>query len=410
MQRRRSITTSKRNSNQKNKNIFESISNSIRNINYIRILKYISILSFVSILIYLIFIVVSTLTIKPLCSICNESSVLSNSRISDTTLIVIESPTENKILGSWVVSKNNENGDLLIYFIPWWVYIYDYSGTSLSSRVSLANLSYSSSLVVGDRAREYTLWQLIQNIGIPINNYIWIDSASIVNHTSIYGDIADFSKSDYSKYYDTEVSNDFLLLHSFISDYSLTQYIKDFNSHKQLINSVETNYSSIQLLNFIHKLQSNLKVTGIHSIDISQASYTSEIYDKELARNIPVINANTVDIKYIDILSKLKSRAYSAELSRAEVYNGSEISGLAFRYKRILSNSGVNVIRYDNSPEPFEKTTLYITNDKFPITKEIILNIFDENINIVYANPGFITTGDFVVVLGNDIANRIEWR
>jgi len=360
----------------------------------------------------MIFVIFNILTIKPNCSVCllQRPILQKDVVVARTTMIILESPQEDKILGVWLVSENKENASLMVYYIPWWVYVYDYSGSNLSSRLSISNLKYASTLVSPDRYREYTIWQLVQNIGLPINDYIWIDSNNLNNYSNIYGDIAEFSRSDISKLYINDISNESLLLHSFMSRFSSLSIFTNYNEHKSFFAAIESNMNTYELIRYITSLRDSLSVGGINSIDVSLNNSTSEIYDSSLARNVSVINTQVIDAQYVNVLSKLKSREYNAELSRVEVYNGSDISGLAFRYKRLLSNNGINVIRYDNAPDIYERTTVYITNDKFPITKDVIIDTVGSDVEIINANPSFITTGDFVVVLGKDIGNKIEWK
>lgn len=93
--------------------------------------------------------------------------------------------------------------------------------------------------------------------------------------------------------------------------------------------------------------------------------------------------------------------AIMVEQARVEVYNGTDIGGLANGTARIFKNSGINITRIEDAPLKLEKTTLYVKQyEKHESTIKIIEHDLAGNVEIVQEDPSFLTAGDIVVVVG----------
>jgi len=86
------------------------------------------------------------------------------------------------------------------------------------------------------------------------------------------------------------------------------------------------------------------------------------------------------------------------------VYNGSGVAGAAMQFGRKIENSGCDVVRYENAPDIIDKTIMYIPKlDDFKKSFKIVSEIFSDNFELVEGRPDFMTTGDIVIILGEDI-------
>ncbi len=59
---------------------------------------------------------------------------------------------------------------------------------------------------------------------------------------------------------------------------------------------------------------------------------------------------------------------------RVEVYNGIGLTGVAYSFGRKITNSGCDVVRYENAPNMYTKTTLFIPDmESF---KKMLMKLF----------------------------------
>ncbi len=105
----------------------------------------------------------------------------------------------------------------------------------------------------------------------------------------------------------------------------------------------------------------------------------------------------------LDIREIFADLAIEKEQARVEVFNSTSSFGLAGFRSRWLKNLGVDVIRTGDTNVNHSKTTIYVQDlEKFEYTVESIQNVFEEEIKIVEGDPGFIVTGDIIIVLGDN--------
>lgn len=92
------------------------------------------------------------------------------------------------------------------------------------------------------------------------------------------------------------------------------------------------------------------------------------------------------------------------EQARIEIYNSTSISGLASKYKRILQNMGCDIIRMANTGINASKTIIVTENpEKFPLTITKIQESFPTDVEVVQDGFEFVTTGDIIVILAEDV-------
>ena len=122
--------------------------------------------------------------------------------------------------------------------------------------------------------------------------------------------------------------------------------------------------------------------------------------------NVPGIDESVFDrIKFDDfVASTFDNGEVIREQARIEVYNSTDIPGLASRYTRILQNMGCDIIRKANTGSSVSKTLIFTeTPDLFPLTIAQIKKVVGTDVEVKLDSPGFVTTGDLVVILADDV-------
>lgn len=96
------------------------------------------------------------------------------------------------------------------------------------------------------------------------------------------------------------------------------------------------------------------------------------------------------------------------ELARVEVFNGSDVGGAAYDYTVFLRNAGVDVIRRNNAPKPYEKSVVYVQDKErsYSYTIDQILRIMPEGTEVKTESAEFLATGDIIIILGEDIKKQ----
>ena len=119
---------------------------------------------------------------------------------------------------------------------------------------------------------------------------------------------------------------------------------------------------------------------------------------------ISVLNTLEFDTQFRAYLEKVVDRELENERVRIEVYNGSEITGVASSLGRKIVNTCCDVVRYGNAPDLLEKTKVYLTDsEKFSKAFDVVKDILPVEFEVVEGRPEFMTTGDIVIILGGDI-------
>lgn len=166
----------------------------------------------------------------------------------------------------------------------------------------------------------------------------------------------------------------------------------------QSFESVETDFSKsdlVQAYYFLWRLNSS-------SIRVGYTQQSSSVlvnsnYGQEKK---PLIENIDRDVQSI-FLDSLILR----EQARVEVLNATEKPGYATKFARLFENTGIIVVRSDNSPKETEETTLFVKNgmeEAFPRTIEEIVNSFDGKVKVVNQEYKYKHVGDLILVIGED--------
>ncbi|MCC7290175.1 LytR C-terminal domain-containing protein [bacterium] len=328
-----------------------------------------------------------------------------------STLVVLDDNGQSKILGAWYIVKNLRSGFVVVYSIPPRVYMREYLNR-ISEYVSVGDLKFVGDTISQPRKIEYAVWQLGNLTGMTPDSYIWFDSNSLTAFSHMFGDVSEFEKSNYSSLY---IEGDLMTepsftINSVFDKFSFLKLVMNQNEYKHLIQGISTNLSLADLLIKIDELKTTLNSSQLHMVDLGQlwattASKTSSGLD------INLVNYSQVDQKLSEIVKNLKGRDIEREQVKIEVYNASEIEGLASRYFRKFQNSGVDVVRYENAPSPQDHTVVYVPKpETFPKSLEVVKKLIVVPSTTVHSRPDFMTTADIVVVLGKDMEVEAVWK
>lgn len=309
----------------------------------------------------------------------------------EKTLIVFEEGEgdSKKVTDVYVYLLNSAKKQELLLYIPGNIY---FAGLEekFGNEIPVSTFRYAGDFLQKGRGMEYAIWQFNQLFGFKSNNYIFISAEGSEAFNEVFGDTS-------------EESGSIDKLKAFNEAFS---YRKAF-----------THSHSLKLLN--ENIYSNFSFQGVR-LKIQQASIPNPKYkrivmdyseDKYLREGelitgdkIKVLNTLESDKEFKNDLPLVLDRSLELERVRIEVYNGSEIAGVAGSIGRKIANSGCDVVRYGNAPEAIEKTKIYVSDmERFKNSFKIVDDSLEIDFELVDGRPDFMTTGDIVVILGKDI-------
>lgn len=166
--------------------------------------------------------------------------------------------------------------------------------------------------------------------------------------------------------------------------------------NRDLVQSIGSNMGVVDVYSFIHDFSSLPDDSvSVHIFDKDEVMQTID----ERGELINVVTVSSVD----ELLAEVgQDDRMDREQARIEIFNGTDVSGWGSRYERWIKHLGGDVIRVKNAPQQGEGTTIYVTDlEKYSYTVERISSLW-EDVKIEEGRPGFITTGDIVIVLGVD--------
>ena len=296
---------------------------------------------------------------------------------------------------------NKEKEQSLLIYIPDWMYSKGLE-EDFGSAISVSTFEYAGNFLQEGRGVEYAIWQINQMLGLKADSYIWFSTEFSSSYKEIYGDLS-VNTDSLMENYTEDVTEDFLFFNNYLNSYST---VKGFFKAPKLPNlneRVSSNLSYAGVITHLSTAKSNLNAGGVVSIDTSLPDYSEE----ELSNSGGMVNYFNSD--YFDSvlrknISQLIDRELEKERVRVEVYNGSGVSGAARQFGRKIENSGCDVVRYENAPKVVEQTTVYVVSEEnFKYSLEIVDEILSGTYDLKEGRPEFMTTGDIVVVLGEDI-------
>mgnify|MGYP000877834862 CR=1 FL=1 len=363
-------------------------------------------LLFVGYLSYIVILITGIPKEDPLNSNGSSSYLLSKTTFDDLdkTLWIFEEGEggDSKITEAFLIASNSEKSFLLNIYIPGWLYFAS-TEEDFGDALAVSNFKYAGEFLEEGRGIEYAIWQFEQMLGTKIDNYIWIGGKEQSLYSDIFGYFRD-SKGDFN--YDSSQENftqDSLLLDSFVSEFSFLKIPLHPDKISGIGEGIVSNRNFMEVLNKISQTSRQLNGYEKHIIDLGGAEYVSE----ELSASGGVayyFNSSAYDEVFREYLLSILDRELEKEQVKVEVYNGSGISGAAGQMARKIENSGSDVVRYENAPDLLERTILYVPDEeRFKNSLSVVQEVVGTNVEVRNTRPDFMTTGDIIVVLGEDI-------
>ena len=326
----------------------------------------------------------------------------------EKTIFVIEREIggESVVSDVYVFLNNTRKENSIVIYLPGSLYFNGLEG-DFGSSIPISSLRYAGDFLQEGRGVEYTLWQLNEILGFRADNYIWIttDAYDIIN--SVYGqveNVKDRYKESYTLEQGSYLTNSFLKLHTLSSQYSFLKSLLNVSRVRDMDGQIYSNLSFVNALGKIASFEKEVNNSKTYVMDLSSPRYSTGEFSEQ-GGQISTINTSEYDKAlrryFIDIIDRDLER----ERVRIEVYNGSSAEGRAGMYARKILNNGCDVVRFGNSPDTLEKTKIYVSDEKeFSNSLEIVQEVLFERFERLEERPSFMTTGDIVIILGEDIS------
>lgn len=375
------------------------------------ILKWLFYILFIFLIGYLIYYLISVIAIKldDPTKASGSHQYLFSQLNNDTkkTLVVLESGSgdNEKISEAYLFLTNKNKKDSILIYIPGWLY---FAGLeeNFGNSIPVSSFKYAGDFLQEGRGVEYAIWQIGQMLGIQVDNYIWLTSKGVSTYSTLYGDInevQDKLKQYYTAPEGDILSDPFFKMGAMSSNYSFVKNLTNIREMYNLSDQIYSNYTFSQVLSFFANFNENVEDTDTYGIDLSYNVYSTESLSTS-GGQVRYIDTGKFDTVYRSLMSNVIDRLLEKERVRVEVYNGSGVSGAAQQFGRKIENSGCDVVRYENAPSVVDRTVVYVPNkNSYSNSLKIVSGILSENYDLVEGRPQFMTTGDIVVVLGQDI-------
>jgi hypothetical protein len=362
------------------------------------------------VIIFLLYSVLSLFSINtkdPLAENLSSHRFLSNldTDLEKTMFVFEQGEGEKRTISSvYVLLTNKEKGNSIVIYIPGFVYFKGLE-EDFGSPIPISSLRYAGEFLQEGMGVDYSLWQINQILGFRVHDYIWFTQQAGQILSDVYGsgdDIKEKYKEAYSNSTVT-LSDSYLKLHAISAQYSPVKTVLKINTIKGMDQKVFSNLSFTSVLSRLSSFENTVKETNTLVLDLSSSDYSSEEFS-DLGGQIRTINLPEYDKNfrrnYIDVIE----RQVESERVRVEVYNGSGASGEAGIYARRILNNGCDVVRFGNTPQPLERTQIYISDEnEFNDSLKVVAEVLFDRYEILEERPSFMTTGDIVVLLGADI-------
>jgi hypothetical protein len=313
---------------------------------------------------------------------------------------------ERAISDIYVFLNNKEKENSVVIYIPGTLYFNGLEG-EFGSPIPMSSLRYAGDFLQEEMGVEYTLWQLNEILGFRATDYIWITTEAYEVINDAYGDVNDI-KDRYKEMYVVEqgrpLTDSFLKLHAMSSQYSFLKSIFNASKIKSMDGQIYSNLSFLNVLNRIGSFSTTVKDSTTYVMDLSSPKYSvDELSDQ--GGQIRMINVSEYDKALRRHYINIVDRDLERERVRIEVYNGSGVVGRAGVYARKILNNGCDVVRFGNAPDSLERTQIYVSNEEeFSNSLRVVEDVFFGKYERLEERPSFMTTGDIVILLGEDIS------
>lgn len=377
--------------------------------NWKLLLSSVLFLGSISLLIFSFFTLFNIKTTDPIEENIPGYGILSKSEDAlESTIFIFEREKDEKrrIADVYVFLKNREKAVSLLIYLPGSLH-FNGLEENFGNSVAISSLRYAGDFLQEGRGIEYALWQLSEILGFKVDKYIWVTTEAYEVFSEVYGDMNEVKeryRDMYKKENGTTLSESFFRLHSLSSQFSSLKTLLNAKVVSMMDGNIYSNISFVNVLREIDTFESSVRSSETNALDISLSLYSTE----ELAEGggqVRNINISEYDKALREYLSGMVDKELEKERVRVEVYNASGQAGRAGVYARKVLNNGLDVVRFGNAPKNLEKSVVYVSNaqdipNSLDIVSEILLGRFEE----VAERPSFMTTGDIVILLGEDIS------
>jgi hypothetical protein len=326
----------------------------------------------------------------------------------EKTLFIFEGNTDEdrRISDVYAFFENRSKNLSLLVYIPGRIYFGGLEG-EFGSPIAISSLRYAGDFLQEGRGVDYTLWQLSDILGFRPDNYIWLSTEAYENMLEIYGYQVPPKEKDralYNTLVGAEPSDSFFGLHNFSSNVSNFKTFLSIRKVGKLDEQICSNMSFIQVLQRLGNFNRRVERSQTYALDISRPTFSTEKFSDVggVVRDINIPEYDRVLRRY---LSEMIDRGLEQERVRVEVYNATNIGGRALIYSRKIQNAGCDVVRFGNAPGNYERTKVYVSDkEEFKNSLRVVSDVLLDRFEILEERPSFMTTGDIVIILGEDIS------
>jgi hypothetical protein len=325
----------------------------------------------------------------------------------EKTIFILEQGEgeDSSITDVYVLLTNHSKGNSVVIYIPGYMYFRGLE-EDFGSPIPISSLRYAGDFLQDGRGVEYSLWQLNEIFGFRSDNYIWMTSRATAIMSEVYGEsgnVKEKYKEPYILSNGNSASDSFLRLHTLSSQYSSLKTFLNPTSLRGLDREIYSNLSFTSALSKLGSFQKVVNATTTVAMDLSSPGFSIDDLS-DLGGQIRILNISEYDKVlrryYVDIID----RDVEKERVRIEVYNGSNALGKAGIYARKVLNNGCEVVRFGNTPETLPRTQIYVSDEReFQNSVEMVSQVLFGRYEILEERPSFMTTGDIVILLGEDI-------
>jgi hypothetical protein len=328
------------------------------------------------------------------------------------TLIVFENELEGqeRIEKVYLYAYNKNKESSILIYLPNWL-LYKGLESDFGNAVAVSGFKYAGDFKQPGKGVEYAIWQIEDLLGMNVDEYIWFDSKSFLLLQENLGEIE--SSTAYSQYYQngSEVSEDIFFLNGFVSRLNWLNLIFSANKFRDSHSVIYSSFSSLP--NIVVEMKSiNSSILNLkpYVIDLSLAKYQKQTEAEGDVGVVRYVNISEYDLVWRSNTSRMIDRKLERERVRVEVYNASGIAGKASSFARRIANSGCEVVRFDNAPSKESSTKFYVPNqEEFKYSLDIITELLPGQYELINGRPSFMTTGDIVIILGEDISSMYSF-
>jgi hypothetical protein len=263
--------------------------------------------------------------------------------------------------------------------------------------VRIKDLFVVGELQTPSRTCSYAVYSIEELLAVHIDSYIWVTSDHLEDFIKLGKQ--DMSEELFEESSDYESSSE--MWNEYWIDYFDSISLWRVWKNRDVIPSIRSNIDVVSLYSFIDDFQS-VKTDQIYSVFLSNEQLSEEVNNK--GEVVDMVTEEAIDESLNGYLEDI---SVDREQARVELFNGSKINGLGARYERWLEHLGVDVIRVQNAPGEWEKTTIYVTDlEEFSYTLDKIIDLWGDDVKVIESRPDFITTGDVIIVLGLDFSEH----